>query len=296
LDSGEANTIAGRNVSSTGEIEVTRILAGDFSILKISALGIYGEGARITKIELLTDVYESSGSSSITISGFGYTYSGDIALAPSIYPFKWRISRNAANLVQCYYKQDGVSAWQLCPESFTDADPLMLSFLGIDDTTFSLMDIKFNWYAMSQWVSMATDSWFDVGTGTWTGTGWAPDAGTVNLSVKAMLGIAWELNFRPTYIRVTFSGAPTIDLKVKDGSGNILADLTYESGAIASLDFRPIDSGVDLLSIEMYDAALTEVTNIEFFCEDTGFPLEYKVLMESGDGILLETGDNLLKE
>jgi len=192
------------------------------------------------------------------VDGFGFRYMGSL----DKYPFYWKITRNAANLIQCYYKEGGAGAWQNCPESFTDASILCLAFQPNNQSNFRTTKIQLYTYAMSQWVSYLTDDFWSAVTGTWTGTGWAPSGGIIRIDRKGTV-FPWYQLFRPTKLKVTFTGGGTVNLTLYDFASNILyQNASYASGTEATLSW---------LSDDLYylyiTGSPTEVTNIEFYCE-----------------------------
>jgi len=76
----------------------------------------------------------------------------------------------------------------------------------------------------------------------------------------------WHTGYRPTAIRITYTGAGITRLNVRDTDNNDLADpggVAYTSGDIRTLDFTP---DLDLASILIRTAGINVYfTNIEFY-------------------------------
>jgi hypothetical protein len=214
----------------------------------------------LTKIEFGDARIDESGEDApYVVDGFGFRYMGS---SLDKYPFYWKITRNAANLIQCYYKEGGAGAWQNCPESFTDADILCLGFEPNNQSNFRVTKIQLDYYAMSQWVSYLTDNFWSLVTGTWTGTGWAPSVGIIRIDRKGTV-FPWYQLFRPTKLKVTFTGGGTVNLTLYDFTSHVLyQNASYASGTEVTLSW---------LSDDLYylyiTGSPTEVTNIEFYCE-----------------------------
>lgn len=198
-----------------------------------------------------------SSPSSHEINGFGYSYSG----TSDKYPFHWRITRNASNLIQCYYKESGSGSWQLCPESLTNADDLCLGFKPFNQSNFRVNRIALSVYPMEQWVSYLpeTSSWIK-NTGTWTGTDWAPSGGIVDISTGGT--IPWYVDFRPTKMKLTFTGGPASVTLYDSWMSTVYSNAAYASETEATLDFS---AGHDIYNLVVDGATL--LTNIEFYCE-----------------------------
>lgn len=202
-----------------------------------------------------------SASSSHRLAGFGYSYEGVV----DKYPFSWKITRNASNLVQCYYKESGAGSWTLCPQSLTDADVLCLAFEPKNQTNFRITSITLSTYTMSQWVNYVSDVYWnpDYSYGSWTGSGWSPDGDYIELTIE-YLPIEWQADFRPTKMKLTFTGGTTPAVTLKDGNlDTVYYNAAYASGTEATLTFP---GAYDIYSL-IVDGALTLLTKVEFYCE-----------------------------
>jgi len=110
--------------------------------------------------------------------------------------------------------------------------------------------------------------WYCGANCTWTGSTWsfvlafAFTKGILNVQTAH----GWASGYRPTKIRVTYTGTSITRLIVRDTDYNEITDppdSAYASGTERALDFTP---GLNLDSIVIYNGAGTTVfTNIEFF-------------------------------
>jgi len=108
------------------------------------------------------------------------------------------------------------------------------------------------------WVSHFDNSDWAPGGGTsWTGSSWTGGFGLQITDIGT-----WTEGYRPTKMRVTFTGGPT-NMTLKDVPGsldNIAHDAAYVSGQEIDLDFSGLG---DINEMRMGLGSVT-VTNIEF--------------------------------
>jgi len=101
----------------------------------------------------------------------------------------------------------------------------------------------------------------------WDGTswtlGWEIGFGCI-LKAKG----TWMLNYRPSFVKVTFTGAPTARFEIATQFGSLLFNNDYCSGALEALDFSDDE---DILWFQLQTSGGGEpyidynITNIVFF-------------------------------
>lgn len=113
-----------------------------------------------------------------------------------------------------------------------------------------------------------TTYWYCGASCTWTGSAWSfvlPEAFSHGI-LFVVTKPNWADGYRPTKIRVTYTGTSITRFIVRDTDNNDIADppdSPYTSGTERALDFTP---NLNLDSIVIYNGAgTTNFTNIEFF-------------------------------
>ena len=116
------------------------------------------------------------------------------------------------------------------------------------------------------WVEKTSNSYWSsggMGSGTWTGTEWeAVDAEGIYSLIVLEVG-TWNVGYRPTKIRFTFTGS-SISAEVKNtGLTAINTPLTISTSP-AELDLS-FSAGLDIRSLTLQDTASFTVSKIEFW-------------------------------
>ena len=102
--------------------------------------------------------------------------------------------------------------------------------------------------------------WETVFPGVWTGSAWS-DSGVLFIPLTE-LG-TWVEVYRPTKIRVTFTGGGTRDILLKDTENNFIA---HETTASSEQEIDITFEGYDIEALQIQDTVGNfTVTNIEFF-------------------------------
>lgn len=123
----------------------------------------------------------------------------------------------------------------------------------------------FRWYvsdADGAWVSYLEESnWTIQGSdGSWNGSGWDNNGLSGLLSLIPAGG--WETDFRPTKMRVTYTGITSI-MDLRDTSaGSIVKDLTYTSGEEKDTTWYGNNIGILLMEAGAFNSIT--VTELEF--------------------------------
>ena len=114
------------------------------------------------------------------------------------------------------------------------------------------------------WVSYFDNTyWESAGKGTWDGVKWVSEAsGDQNIIALAPIG-SWELDFRPTKVRVEHTGTNCsfVIFDTNDPDSPIAIDYSYVSGDELTMTF----SEFDILGIESNADDPWRITNIEFY-------------------------------
>jgi hypothetical protein len=100
--------------------------------------------------------------------------------------------------------------------------------------------------------------------GTWDTDHWEPNVGSGGLSIRPING--WEVDFRPSKIRVTYTGTLIAALKLWAGSTDqyyLMEQLPYTSLDEVIIDFETYDFDITRLSAGI-SSGYYEITNIEF--------------------------------
>lgn len=80
----------------------------------------------------------------------------------------------------------------------------------------------------------------------------------------------WVENYRPSKIRVTFTGATNVSLVIADINGDIIAEVgnignyIYTSGTEVELDFVTYGEDINFLGMIAANGNIFSITNIEF--------------------------------
>jgi hypothetical protein len=129
-----------------------------------------------------------------------------------------------------------------------------------------------SWFAHfdnSDWEIDTQGSW-DAGNSEWDSQYWPP--GIEILSITE-IG-SWASGYKPTKIRITFTGATDTAFSLKDISSNVICskgsgiDLSYTSGEEIECDFGSGQGDIYRLEVQAGQGADFSVTNIEFLAWD----------------------------
>jgi hypothetical protein len=112
------------------------------------------------------------------------------------------------------------------------------------------------------WVSYFDDNYWEINdNGTWQAgdNEWASSGG----GELALLSIGtWVEGYRPTQIRITFTGVPNVSFTLGDGTHTISSAGSYSSGVAQDITF--VGNDIATLDMGQTDNDPFQVTNIEF--------------------------------
>jgi len=113
-----------------------------------------------------------------------------------------------------------------------------------------------------EWVSYFDNTrWGAASSTSWTGTAWSSSGFEIYLDVA--VSDDWYEGYRPTKIRVTYTGGPVAMSLVDENLNDIAEDASYVSGTELDITFDQVLDG-DISKLRDMCCGSMEVTNIEF--------------------------------
>lgn len=138
---------------------------------------------------------------------------------------------------------------------------------------------------VTAWEDKTDNAFWEDGIGSCENAPWTPlyDA-DIGYYVELNVIGSWVAGYRPSKIRVTYTGGTTVEMGLKGADPSYIAQsLSYTSGAEANTSFAINDIFTLLVGNKYPDQTYFEITKIEFgFNIDKGFAGSQSILSGAG--------------